>query len=289
MRVGLPTLLLVAAALPVRSQVTVTMPDPYAPGRPPGQQPPADYGPSRVVELDHLVFAPESYQRSNVIVQGRLAPAVTPEYLNLTEGGSATVLLIPGHGIAVAELQRLLGARVEVQGIVRLLRKKVYVRGVDLDLIEDPGLPVLPEASSMLPRLSITALSLDERESRDTRKAETAGAMVHEIREDPARYAGKKVTIRGQFRGRNLFGDLPAGSQRSREDWVLKDGAQALWVMGKAPRGKGFSLDLDYRGDAVRWLEVAGRAEVANGIVYLRASKVALASPPALEAEEAPN
>jgi hypothetical protein len=141
----------------------------------------------------------------------------------------------------------------------------------------------------MLPRLSITALSLDERESRDTRKAETAGAMVHEIREDPARYAGKKVTIRGQFRGRNLFGDLPAGSQRSREDWVLKDGAQALWVMGKAPRGKGFSLDLDYRGDAVRWLEVAGRAEVANGIVYLRASKVALASPPALEAEEAPN
>ena len=61
---------------------------------------------------------------------------------------------------------------------------------------------------------------------------------------------------------------------------MLKDGELALWVTGKAPRGKGFALDPGYKGDTVRWLEVAGKAEVADGIVYLRASKITLAARP---------
>jgi hypothetical protein len=48
---------------------------------------------------------------------------------------------------------------------------------------------------------------------------------------------GRVVRVRGQFRGRNLFGDLPAESQRGRDHWVLADRGAALWVMGKAPRG----------------------------------------------------
>ena len=35
-----------------------------------------------------------------------------------------------------------------------------------------------------------------------------------------------------------------AGSQRSASDWVLKEGDNALWVTGKAPKGKGWSLIL---------------------------------------------
>lgn len=291
MRVSGPAILLLAAALPAHPQVTITVPEAYVPGRPPEQQVGTDYGPARVADLEQVIFAPENYQRAHVIVMGQLQPAATPEYMNLTSG-TATLLLIPGHGLSVHDLRGLVGARVEVRGVVRFIRKKEFVPSpagpVDLDLLEDPGLPALPEQSPMLPRVSITALSLTDRDSRDTHKAKTTGAMVYEILEDPAQYAGKTVKVRGQFRGRNLFGDLPAGTERTRDDWVLKDGERALWVTGKAPRGKGFSLDPAYKGDAVRWLEVAGKPEVANGIVYLRASKVILGSPPPpVEGEEA--
>jgi hypothetical protein len=58
-------------------------------------------------------------------------------------------------------------------------------------------------------------------------------------------------------------------------------------VTGKAPRGKGWALDPDYRGDAVRFLAVEGKPEVVNGVLYLRASKVELAKDPAAETADA--
>jgi hypothetical protein len=88
------------------------------------------------------------------------------------------------------------------------------------------------------------------------------------------------VTVIGAFGGRNLFGDLPKGSQRTPNDWVLKQGTNAVWVTGKPPQGKGWRLDPDYRGDTAKWLQVTGRVEAANGVTYLRASSVALASAP---------
>lgn len=259
---------------------------PYTgPAQPQGDR---EYGPPRVVDLDQVVFAPETYQRSHVIVVGNLDMLTANTYWTLTQG-TARVLLIPGHGTAADDLNPLMGSRVEVRGVVRYIRAKQYVQGVDLDLIEDPGLPPLPAPSSMLPRVSITILAMGDRESGDRgRPKKAAETMAYEILENPAEYAGKTVRIRGQFRGRNLFGDLPAGTERGRDDWVLKDGDRALWVTGKPPRGKGFALDPAYKGDTVRWLEVAGKPEVANGIVYLRASKVILASPPPpVEDEEA--
>ena len=168
--------------------------------------------------------------------------------------------------------------RVEIRGIVRRIRKKEYIHGVDADLVEDPTLPVLPEPSYELPRLSITVLAASDRGDRATAKAAPAGALTRDILANPAQHLGKTVRIFGQFRGSNLFGDLPTTSRRERDDWVLKDGDIALWVTGKAPRGKGFSLDPAYKGDTVRWLEVAGKPEVVGGIVYLRASKIVLSA-----------
>jgi hypothetical protein len=255
---------------------------------PPQRQGDSDYGPPRVVDLDQVVFVPESYQRSHVIVVGDLGMLQANQYWTLTQG-TGRVLLIPGHGMAADDINPMMGARVEVRGIVRFIRKKEYVMGVDLDLIEDPGLPPLPEPSLMLPRVSITILGLGDREPRESRRSRKAAeTMAYEILDSPADYVGKTVRIHGQFRGRNLFGDLPTGTERTRDDWVLKDGDLSLWVTGKAPRGKGFSLDPEYKGDSVRWLVVAGKPEVANGIVYLRASKVTLSSPPSpVEDEEA--
>ena len=61
---------------------------------------------------------------------------------------------------------------------------------------------------------------------------------------------------------------------------MLKDGDTAMWVMGKTPRGEGWKLDLDYKGDTKNWLEVEGKPEVVNGIVYLKASHVMMSKAP---------
>src|SRR5262249_47477017 len=142
----------------------------------------------------------------------------------------------------------------------------------------DPDLPVLPAPDISLPRVSLTVLSMTDLTPLAKRTA--PAELAKNIAADPARYAGKKLTVVGQFRGRNLFGDLPSTSQRDPSDWVLKDGDSAIWVTGKSPRGKGWSLDPGYKGDSSKWLEVVGKAEVANGIVYLRASQVGLTSAP---------
>jgi hypothetical protein len=157
-----------------------------------------------------------------------------------------------------------------------------------VDLLENPTLPVLPAPDFSLPRNSITVLAVADRSSHDTsRKPGLHGPSARDLVEDPQAYAGKKVRLVGQFRGRNLFTDLPAGSERQRSDWVLKDAEAAFWVTGKAPRGKGWALDPDYRGDAVRFLAVEGKPEVVNGVLYLRASKVELAKDPAAETADA--
>ncbi len=92
----------------------------------------------------------------------------------------------------------------------------------------------------------------------------------------PDRYQKKTIAVRGLFRGRNLFGDMPAQSQTRESDWVLRDGPFFIWVTGKAPKGRGFALDLARRSDAAYRLEVEGQSEVRGGLVYLRAREVRL-------------
>jgi hypothetical protein len=244
--------------------------------RTPGFSEYASYGEPRPVELSSFSNEAGSYQRMNVRTRGTVDILVPNRYYTLRDG-SDRVLLIPARDIAY-DVGRLGGFRVEVTGVVRQIRPKEYVRGVDLDLIEDPALPPLPAPAIELPRVSLTALGMSDISPLERRGG--APALTRDIAADPARYAGKKVTVVGQFRGRNLFDDLPAHSQREASDWVLKDGDSAMWVTGKKPQGKGWSLDPAYKGDAAKWLEVIGRAEVVKGIVYLRASQVALTSRP---------
>lgn len=92
----------------------------------------------------------------------------------------------------------------------------------------------------------------------------------------PDRFQGRTIAVRGRFRGRNLFGDMPADSQRGPSDWVLRDGPFFIWVTGKAPKGSGFALDLASHSDSAYRLEVEGLPEVRGGLVYLRAREVRL-------------
>lgn len=106
---------------------------------------------------------------------------------------------------------------------------------------------------------------------------------------EPWRFDGQTVTLTGQFRGRNLFGDLPGAPAQSKYDFVLRSADGAVWVTGLRPKGKGFDLDVDARVDTSRWLSVTGVVKRERSLVTLAATRIEAASPRAeAPPEEAP-
>jgi hypothetical protein len=89
----------------------------------------------------------------------------------------------------------------------------------------------------------------------------------------------------GQFRGGNLFGDLPVRSKLASSDWVIKDDLYAVWVTGRKPKGSGFELDPRLKRDTGKWLEVVGRVETRGGVTYVRADALSLTSAPSPTAQ----
>ena len=85
------------------------------------------------------------------------------------------------------------------------------------------------------------------------------------------------VAVIGQFRGSNLFGDVPPRTRLGRrvDDWILRDGTSSIWVTGRRPEGDGWSLDLWNMRDTSTWLRVSGRVVQDDGNYYLIASEVA--------------
>jgi Bacterial Ig-like domain len=98
---------------------------------------------------------------------------------------------------------------------------------------------------------------------------------------DVGKYVDKPVTLTGQFRGRNLYGDLPQAPGLSRWDFVLKSADAALWVTGTQPRGKGFDLNVSARIDTGRWLEASGVVKHGRGLIWLESVKIVAAQAPA--------
>jgi len=103
----------------------------------------------------------------------------------------------------------------------------------------------------------------------------------------PDRYVDQRVTIKGQFRGRNLYGDQPQAPPGGdgRREFVLRSADAALWVTGKQPKGKGFTFDVNSRLDSRRWLEVSGVVKEERGLVWIVAEELTETSP---QAERAP-
>jgi hypothetical protein len=111
----------------------------------------------------------------------------------------------------------------------------------------------------------------------ETRKKDgSKGSSLEPLVRYPKGAEGTEVTVSGVFRGANLFEDLPPESRRDESDWVLQDGPFSIWVTGKAPKGKGFSLDPRSRSDCRYRLEATGKVSTANGFIYLRASSLQL-------------
>jgi hypothetical protein len=112
---------------------------------------------------------------------------------------------------------------------------------------------------------------------------------------NPSRYLDQKVTITGQYSGRNLLGDLPDAPAKSRYDFVLRSADAALWVANMRPKmkdsnGKDIELALDARIDTSRWLNVRGTVRQVRGLLLLDADagSLTLARPPTETPEEPP-
>ena len=96
----------------------------------------------------------------------------------------------------------------------------------------------------------------------------------------PWRFEGQEVTVVGQFRGRNLFADLPRAPGNSRYDFVLRSADAAVWVTDLRPRGDDFDLSVDARVDTGQWLQVSGTVSQNRGLVTIAGSAVAAATAP---------
>ena len=105
-------------------------------------------------------------------------------------------------------------------------------------------------------------------------------ASIRGLALQPWRFEGQRVTVVGQFRGRNLFGDLPSAPAKSRYDFVLRSADAAVWVTDLRPRGKGFDLSVDARVDTGRWLQVTGVVSQDRGLVTIAGTAVAATTAP---------
>lgn len=109
---------------------------------------------------------------------------------------------------------------------------------------------------------------------------------VRGIALEPGRFEDQRVTVRGRFRGRNLYGDLPDGPGKSRNDFVLQSADAAIWVTGVAPRGRDFILSTESRQDTGTWLEASGIVKQARGLVWIEATEVKRSTPDQTEDTE---
>jgi len=250
------------------------------------------YGDATEVSLEEIANG-YGYNKKAVITQGTLDMLdMNQVYYRLREDGAEVLVVAMPN--AHDDLRRLVGREVELTGLVREVpyRQRCCQEGQNGGCMmwesqcEDPNLPPLPnldEGRSTWPRVSITAwgiVDLTPPPGSKPRPREYKSATLEQLVMNPGDQDGKTIRVVGQFRGRNLYGDLPIRSQRTGVDWVIKDDAFAVWVVGKKPKGSGWELDAGLKRDTGRWMEVVGRVETRNGITYLRALQVALASPP---------
>jgi hypothetical protein len=221
------------------------------------------YGDPKDVTLDTLSFSPESYNERPIRIFGRLEMLTLNTYV-LSEGMSLRLLLTPVPEIQSAfltEANRYLGRRVELVGLFQ------QARGY-----QSTG------AGGVLGRLLFWDFTGPPEKSDG--KVKALDVRLESLVTAPGQRDGQMVRVVGQFRGRNLYRDLPSSSQRRSDDWVIKDDAFAIWVTGQRPRGDGFRLDPGMKRDTGRWLEVTGSLETRRGVTYIKAVDVRLASAP---------
>jgi hypothetical protein len=222
----------------------------------------------RLTTIDALKQYPGFYHLQNVMLRGEIAEEASRLQLKaddqsirvlIDEGGSAGKGPVEVRGVLI-DVGRLEPGDPRVGS---------YADGRDADRWPRPGeeLFVRTNNTSAIPPSATVA-------------------SIRAIALEPWKFETQKVTVAGNFRGRNLFGDLPGAPGKSRYDFVLRGVEGAVWVTNLRPRGSGFDLDVNRRVDTDRWLEVTGTIVRERGLVSIDATRVTLSKPP--QEREAP-
>jgi len=234
------------------------------------------YGRPVDVQISDLAQSPASYYEQLVRTRGRLGmDASINRTYNLQDEFGNTVRIFPFAEVSVSfddVAQKAVGGQLEVVGVFQ----RAGTAGGDLP---QRGLPV-PGI------IAVMEFTGPPEERKGPLKAPEV--RLEALLSQPGRRDGQLLRVVGKFRGHNLYGDLPAKSQRRSADWVIKDDVYAVWVMGKKPKGPGWALDAGLRRDTGKWIEVIGVPDTVRGVTYLKAERVALTAAPSATAEAQP-
>jgi hypothetical protein len=230
------------------------------------------YGDPVDVPLDDLIQTPEPYYGRAVRTTGQLD-------LLQVAGVRGWALKSLWGRVVIAPVQET-AARFNDDAL-RWVGRDIEITGV-LQRSEDPERHV---AAPMI----IFWTFYGPQEESPKKRPPAEEVTLEDLLRRPGQWDGRTVRVVGQFRGANLFGDLPSASHRKSSDWVIKNDLFAVWVTGKKPEGKGWKLDAKLRRDTGKWIEVEGRVQTFRGVVYISATHVALGKAPSPTAHaEAP-
>jgi hypothetical protein len=234
--------------------------------------PETQYGPVADVSIDDLTQLPEAYIDKPVRTKGRLEmlPQSNGVVYALRGTFGGRLIVVPLTYVAPeweSDARMWLGRQVQVSGLIA----------------------TATDSSTGAINIYIRIWSfLGPPDEKPVARAEAISATLEDLVTKPGKLDGKSVRVRGQFRGQNLYGDLPSASRRRSADWVIKDELFAVWVTGKKPKGSGWRLDAGLKRDTGKWLEVVGRPVTVRGVVTIEASEVTLSKAPTAAAKVAP-
>ena len=233
--------------------------------------------PRRATNIAALRSFPAFYHLRPVVVVGTIALADNGDLRLSNDGATMRVIYKGNTPDTLAEV------RGEFWDLGRMNADDPRLAGLDAPRT----FHIDPEGAWPRPGAVMAIIASAVTETVQPSTASIRGIVLH-----PARFLDQKVTVTGQFAGRNLLGDLPEAPAKSRYDFVVRSADASIWVANLRPRGKDFELALDARIDTGRWVEVTGLLQQGRGLQWLDATgtTIALTKPPAPEttAQEAP-
>ena len=214
----------------------------------------------RFTTIDAIKQFPGFYHLQNVTVRGELSEDPQRPVLRSDDREMRVVLDEASPRAGSVEVRALVldVGRLE-PGDPRLGR---YGEGRTAENWPKPGEDVILKATTIVEATTATTPS------------------VRALALEPWKFEGQMVTVIGNFRGRNLFGDIADSPGNGRYDFVLRGAEGAIWVTGLRPRGRNFDLDVDRRIDTDKWIEVTGVVNRKRGLVSVAATKIALVDAP---------
>lgn len=214
----------------------------------------------RLATVAALREYPSYFHLQNVLLHGEFVENGTQIVLR---GGERDVPVILKDNTTPSQLVEVRGQLIDVGRLEPGdARVATYAQERNFDPWPRPGEELVLIVTSVVPAVA------------------AASPSVRALALQPWRFDGQKVTVVGQFRGRNLFGDLPSAPGRSRSDFVLRAADAAVWVTDLQPRGRGFVLSVDARVDTGRWLQVSGTVALTRGLTTITGTSLAEAAEP---------